>query len=501
MAQFYTLEESAQRLGISVEDFKRRLKLEWTSIRPFRDGSTLRFRSADIDELARTLGAASDPGLQLGPTDSPPAEPAHDSDDFSFTMADSDPEHKSVDVPISLALDAPPLNKSSGDSDVRLDYAGKPVNKPTAESSQPTEEISIDIGGPGSAIIKSTGNSSGKLASGKPGARLAGPESASKIPSPSSSKPGGGSPDSSSEFELSLDSDSDSFELDLPIDSSDEVDLGSLEGPLNRGAQSGINLGKPKDSGVSLEKSGPRTGPIPSGGSKTTDDSDADFELSLDDSPVESSAVQGPKTGPQKPKKKLDSDSEFELTLDDSSSSMESLANQLEAEDENKGDIFETDFELPSIDESGSEVVAMDGEDADNAGFEVDVQDVEVEDDSASQVVLVDDDVEPLIEDEDGVAQVRSARGGADDDGDWKGVHHDDDHHTGPARVETVIQTPTKWGILPALVLFPCLIFLFLGSLMSYEAVRGMWGYHQPAKPGNLIVRGLADTLGMKTND
>ena len=59
MAQFYTLEEAAQRLNIAPEEFKRKLKTEWTSIRPFRDGATLRFRAADIDELARSLGAAS----------------------------------------------------------------------------------------------------------------------------------------------------------------------------------------------------------------------------------------------------------------------------------------------------------------------------------------------------------------------------------------------------------------------------------------------------------
>jgi hypothetical protein len=180
---------------------------------------------------------------------------------------------------------------------------------------------------------------------------------------------------------------------------------------------------------------------------------------------------------------------------------MDGLVNNLEAPDEEKKDIFETDFELPSMEESGSEVVAMDDDVAVVDSFEVDAQDLPVEEDSASQVMLVDDDA-VVLEDDD-VQQVRSARGGADDeDGpSWKGVHQDDEHGGVVTRVETVVQTPAKWGMLPALVLFPCLIFLFIGSLMSYEAVRSMWGYHQPAKPGSLIVRGLADTFGMKTND
>src|SRR5688572_20230440 len=84
MAQTYTLDEAATRLGMSSEEFKRRLKDEWKSIRSFRDGATLRFRSADIDELARSLGQASDPGLQMGP---PGATPQTGSSD-EFLLAD-----------------------------------------------------------------------------------------------------------------------------------------------------------------------------------------------------------------------------------------------------------------------------------------------------------------------------------------------------------------------------------------------------------------------------
>src|SRR5256885_16407517 len=78
MAQTYTLEEAADHLNLSVEEFKRRLRTEWTQIRSFRDGSTLRFRANEIDELARSYGLGSSDELPLsGPAaDVPTQAPA-----------------------------------------------------------------------------------------------------------------------------------------------------------------------------------------------------------------------------------------------------------------------------------------------------------------------------------------------------------------------------------------------------------------------------------------
>lgn len=80
-ANHLTLEEAAGRLGFSPEDFKKRLKTDpaFKVLVPIRDGSSLRFKENAIDELARQLGAASDPELPLGPLEEtlPP-----DSDDF-----------------------------------------------------------------------------------------------------------------------------------------------------------------------------------------------------------------------------------------------------------------------------------------------------------------------------------------------------------------------------------------------------------------------------------
>ena len=73
-----------------------------------------------------------------------------------------------------------------------------------------------------------------------------------------------------------------------------------------------------------------------------------------------------------------------------------------------------------------------------------------------------------------------------------------DDYDTIPSQM--VVATPAKWGALPAVVLFMTLPLMFIGTLMSYEVVRGMWGYHQPTRPGNLLVRSLAETIAPVTD-
>src|SRR5262249_1294001 len=211
--------------------------------------------------------------------------------------------------------------------------------------------------------------------------------------------------ESQSPLELSS---SDDFKLEVPEE--DEVTLADEK--ALKGQSSGINLGKPADSGISLEQRGdgsdeiefeltldaestpkPSKPSTPKPGPKSQSDSDSEFELSLDlDSP-----------------KKSDSDSEFELTLDDSSGDQPALA--AEAADSGEKDIFETDFDVPALEEeSGSEAVA--GEDADtelsSSDFELAIgdEDVAVEDESGSQVVALDE--EEAVDDAAETVQAKS---------------------------------------------------------------------------------------------
>src|SRR5437588_9099497 len=78
MVNTYTLEEAARVLGVGTDEARKQLKKD--SVREFQDPSrkTFRYPVQAVDELARRLGAGSDPQVQLGEagrvraSDSPP---------------------------------------------------------------------------------------------------------------------------------------------------------------------------------------------------------------------------------------------------------------------------------------------------------------------------------------------------------------------------------------------------------------------------------------------
>ncbi|VTR96471.1 unnamed protein product [Gemmata massiliana] len=544
--QMITLEEAAERLGISPEEMKKRLKTdpEFKKLSQIRDGSTVRFKVSAIDELGRQLGLASEDGLPLAMQELDPPG----SDDFKVKVPDRSPK-KSADDDLPLDLGnaddevfslteepkpAPPKSgkiapkapknmsdssHGSSDSDVRLDSGKiKKVKAPEPKSDEaaiPTEEIALDFGGPGSAVIK--GGSSAKLSAPKSG------NSSGKL-DPSKSKAGkSGKPpveNDSSEFELSLDADSDDFDLQMNPDA-DEVDLGSLpkgkSGSDKRSSASGINLSDPADSGISLEKNKKKV-------EEDSDESDVDFELSLDSSAVSSSTKLGaPKSG--KLVLDSDSDSEFELTLDDSGGSLEQAALESEAlAEEDKGDIFETDFEIPSMpDESGSEAVALESDtDLEKSDFELEMADSDVAEvsgeESGSEVVLLEDEEEarpkakgkpqakgkkrPVVEDD---ADVDLADDSATDESDAsvsKALRGAKSGRRGSSdSVDEEFVATKPWGIVPVLFLAPALLFTLVGALMGFELLQTTLGYQQPRKPAAPIVRGLATQLDMELRD
>ena len=88
---YYTLEEAAQILGMSPEELKQLSKQG--DLRAFQDRGTLRFRTQDVEELARQRGGRSDVELPLGeaprpkPADSPPPRtPKKASEVFDFEL-------------------------------------------------------------------------------------------------------------------------------------------------------------------------------------------------------------------------------------------------------------------------------------------------------------------------------------------------------------------------------------------------------------------------------
>jgi hypothetical protein len=516
MAVHLTLEEAADRLGISPEEFKKRLKTHaaFKTLVPIRDGSNLRFKEAAIDELARELGAGSNPENPLPPPsskkkDDEPLKFAEESDVFSLSGDEGKP--------------APPApTKKGSDSDVRLD-AEKPksgkIAKNTGGEAVATEEISIDFSGPGSAVIK--GGSSSKLSAPKSGGKVTSDSGKSL------SKPGSGG--DSSEFELSLDADSDDFELKLNTETSDEVALGEMPSEKDvtgssgrRGGASGILSRSPSDSGISLEKEEKakekgKGKDDSSSGSRPDSDSDLDFELTLDSS----SAVSGTKLGGMKGKKADDSDSEFELTLDDSSGGAAIDDDVLSGSGTSeKGDIFETDFEIPPMGESdsGSEAVALESSDTDleKSDFDVAIDDSDSVPESGSEVVLLEDE-----EDGSPKAKKKPAKKPAKvvDDGDvdladveeeeessvskaLKGAKarrdEDEEEEEAAATVPAGAYQPVPWGPVPMIFLLPAFLLMLVGAIMSYELVHTMTGYQQPRKPAAPLVNGVAGALDMQ---
>src|SRR3954451_5366984 len=135
MVQYYTLEQAATLLRTTAEQLKEMARKG--EVRAFQDRGTLRFRSQEIDELARSRGLGSEPELQI--RDVPPPKSsagkktatrktshAQDPDEVNLGLAPSaSPEKGSRPSPRPTGAPRPsssksPPPKSAGDSDVRL---------------------------------------------------------------------------------------------------------------------------------------------------------------------------------------------------------------------------------------------------------------------------------------------------------------------------------------------------------------------------------------------
>jgi excisionase family DNA binding protein len=367
-----------------------------------------------------------------------------------------------------------------------------------------------------------------------------------RTPSPSSKSLKDQEVDSSSDFELDVGTSEEHVPLDsgeVPLLSDEEVSLGELSGPS--AGKSGINLDEPADSGISLEagKSDeiefeltldePQATPKPTPASEEGDegDSSSEFELSLDDSdsPAEEDASSSDsefelsldvdssaelavaRTGDEEDAPS--SDSEFELTLDESGDNME-VADTSALADEEEKDIFETDFEVPALDEeSGSEAVALDESDTDlesgeSSDFELSLTDDEMEPDAAesdSEVVALDD--EEADAGAATVAKLRQPQGKPagkksklvveeDEDLDLEVDEEPeaelDEEEDRRRPVAAAPAPPAEWGALPGVLLIFSAIFLFVGGLMGYELVQNMNAYQKSTPVTSLVVDPLA---------
>jgi excisionase family DNA binding protein len=228
-----------------------------------------------------------------------------------------------------------------------------------------------------------------------------------------------------------------------------------------------------------------------------TADDDSSFDLNLDGS--------GELVG--------DSDSEFELTLDDSGNL--ALDDDAAPQIKKKGrqsteepDIFETDFEVPALDGS-DEATMADGE-LESSEFDLALEDSDLapEEESGSQVVALDEEEADTVVDAEGDAAVVDDVEVEEESSDFADLDQDvevevegDEPSTlgqGKVRVKTVVQErmiePAQWGIMPVIFMLPCVIVMFVVALLGYELVQTT----TTLKPPGPLTVGIAGLIGQE---
>jgi excisionase family DNA binding protein len=314
--------------------------------------------------------------------------------------------------------------------------------------------------------------------------------------------------DSSGNFELTPASPAGSSDDDfsLELDDSSEVDLGAASsgGELSAPA-SGINLSRPIDAGISLEEQKasddniefdlslePEATPKPAQMKDVEgDDSSSEFELSLELDESEGAGKPVAAPGPD------DSDSEFELTLDDSSGEMqadESTAQVKAGDDEATQDIFESDFEIPALEQEGAAEPATVDTELESSDFDLALDDSELaaDEESGSQVVALDEEeVEPVGDEE--IEVTAEEEEGEFADLEAEGEEEVEVEDTRPPREVEVVKLlrPAPWGVLPTIVMFPCVIVMLLVGLVGFEMVQSSVGH----RPPGMMTRALADVM------
>ena len=187
-----------------------------------------------------------------------------------------------------------------------------------------------------------------------------------------------------------------------------------------------------------------------------------------------------------------------------------------------ESDIFETDFEVPALDEeSGSEAVALDEGDTDleSSDFDLALEEGRCslgDEESGSQVVALEDEAE-VDEAAETVQRPPRKRGkpakkkaaaeeeadellGGDEEpleeladiDDEEAVAEDEDEAAGrraPVAAGAAAPPRPRGARCRPLFLLPCLVVMLLAGLMGYELINNMVGYQQPGKVTGFLVR------------
>lgn len=289
---------------------------------------------------------------------------------------------------------------------------------------------------------------------------------------------GGGSQDQATnddDFELSLDvgatpapakaESEDDFELNL--------DAGMApEGSPASSSAVGDDFTPSLDAGMTPQ-------PSPLAGEGLAGDNDFELSLDADLGPKPTSMISAPDAA----------DSEFELSLEDTEGG--GPVDQAGASGQER-DIFDTDFDVPVIDEDADTALP-------SSDFDIDQDILQYstgEEPSSSEVMVLSDDEElggePAAQFVAGDDQSSVGFGVVDDEED-RSAFEEEEEDTALARRRKPAEA--RWGLLPALFLLPCVLIMPLVSLMGYEMVRSAWGYETRKPVTTLVISWLSGIL------
>jgi hypothetical protein len=332
----------------------------------------------------------------------------------------------------------------------------------------------------------------------------------------------------SNDFSLEASDEERVLEQDHPVGLTSSTSGISLDNPVDAGISLEEGSGEPSDFDLSLEvEDTPRPQP-----SKPIDDSDSGFDLSAQKTPskpkkskaaadssefelsIDSDAELPAGQKPDSDEFEVnlegsgqaesgDADSEFELTLDDSGNvaaveeeaapQVKSKAKPKKPDAAEEQDIFDTDFEVPALDESDDAAVA--DSELESSDFDLALDDSELaqEEESGSQVVALDEeDSETVISEDsavvDDVDVEEESSDFADLDADVQVEDEDivdvEEETETAGRREIVVQEKlvpaAPWGVLPVLFMLPCVIIMFLVGILGYELVQTTAGLKPP---------------------
>src|SRR5207253_3568169 len=122
-------------------------------------------------------------------------------------------------------------------------------------------------------------------------------------------------------------------------------------------------------------------------------------------------------------------------------------------------DIFESDFEIPALQEEGAGESGTVDTELESSDFDIALDDSELaaDEESGSQVVALDEEeVEPVLDEDEVEVSVEEDGEFGDLEAEEAGAEYEDD--TRPARVEVreKILKPAPWGMAPTIGMAPC---------------------------------------------